>query len=82
MTSILMLVHRVKPTKGNVLRRGHTKLQFVRRMLPTELDISQWRAREFWSMMLMLVLTWWIRIYLHYVGQYVLLVGLLIPINR
>eukprot|EP00794_Sanderia_malayensis_P012036 gene12036-13278_t len=65
----------------NVLHRNRTKLQYVMRMLPIELDLWAYKSKEFWSMMLMLVLTWWIRMYLHYVGQYVLLVGLLIPIN-
>ena len=57
-------------------------MQYVKRMLPIELDLWQYKSKEFWSMLLMLVLAWWIRMYLHYVGQWILLVAQLIPINR
>ena len=57
-------------------------MQYVGRQLLAEMGLSQWRSREFWAMMLMIALTWWIRLYSHYGGQWVYLSALLVPINK
>ena len=68
--------------KGHIVHRGTEKMQYVSRQLLAELGLSQWRSREFWAMMLMIVLTWWIRLYAHYGGQWTFLNALYIPINK
>jgi len=57
-------------------------MQYISRMLLTELGISQIKSRQFWAMVLMLLVTFWIRLYLHYVGQWVALIAFQIPINK
>ena len=69
-------------TKGRIDHRGSRKIQYIRRMLLTELGVSQIKSRQFWAMILMLLITFWIRLYLHYVGQWVTLIAFQIPINR
>ena len=68
--------------KGGLEHAGTKKVQYMSRMLLTELGISQIRGREFWAMILMILITYWMRMYLHYIGQWVLLVGLRIPVNK
>ncbi|EDO30431.1 predicted protein, partial [Nematostella vectensis] len=68
--------------KGHIHHRGREKMQYVGRQMMAELGLSQWRSREFWAMMLMIAITWWIRLYAHYGGQWLYLTALRIPINK
>ncbi|XP_028404973.1 uncharacterized protein LOC114527499 isoform X2 [Dendronephthya gigantea] len=68
--------------KGRIPRRGREKMQYIGRQFLSELGLSQWRSREFWAMILMLILTWFIRIYAHYGGQWIYLTAIFIPINK
>lgn len=68
-------------TKGRIDHKGSRKMQYMARMLLTELGISQIKSRQFWAMILMILVTFWIRMYLHYVGQWVTLIAFEIPIN-
>lgn len=52
------------------------------RMLLSELGVSQVKSREFWAMILMLLITYWMRLYCHYIGQWMTLLGFLIPLNK
>ena len=65
-----------------MLRESQRKMRYVRRMLPVEFDLWQYKSKEFWSMMLMLVLVFWLRLYMHYIGQWVLLQARSIPVTR
>lgn len=67
---------------GRMAHKGREKLNYVARMFLAELGLSQWRSREFWGMMLMLLIVFWLRIYLHYVGQWLFLSAIRIPINK
>ena len=58
------------------------RLQYVGRQFISEFGVSQWKSLEFWSMVVILVLSWWIRLYLHYVAQYGFLRAVGIPVNR
>nr|XP_002734565.1 PREDICTED: uncharacterized protein LOC100373469 [Saccoglossus kowalevskii] len=69
-------------TKGHLESRGHERLEYVSRQFLAELGFSQWRSREFWGMMIMLLLVWFLRMYIHYVGQWVFLNLIVIPINK
>ncbi|XP_075172189.1 uncharacterized protein LOC142243871 [Anomaloglossus baeobatrachus] len=46
----------------------------------SELDMGQWRSHDFWSIMLMMALMWFIRLYLHYCTQWLFLQAISIPI--
>lgn len=68
--------------KGKVERKGGKKMQYIGRMIFSELGISQVRSRTFWTMLLMILINFWIRLYLHYLGQWLALQALSIPINK
>ncbi|XP_076438172.1 uncharacterized protein LOC143277267 isoform X2 [Babylonia areolata] len=68
--------------KGRMAQKGREKLNYMGRQFLAELGLSQWRSREFWGMMLMLLIVFWLRLYLHYVGQWLYLSAASIPINK
>ena len=67
--------------KGKIDHKGSKKMQYIGRMLLSELGLSQIKSRTFWAMLLMIVINFWIRLYLHYFGQWLALQGFSIPIN-
>ncbi|XP_069815768.1 uncharacterized protein [Dendropsophus ebraccatus] len=46
----------------------------------SELDLGQWRSHDFWSIMFMMALMWFIRLYLHYCAQWLFLQAISIPV--
>ena len=68
--------------KGHLPSQSMEKVNYVRRQMMAELGLSQWRSREFWGMMIMFVLIFFMRMYLHYVGQWLFIQGQVIPITR
>ena len=57
-------------------------MQYVARMLLSEMGLAQWRSREFWGMLIMFILTFFVRLYLHYCVQWIFLQALEVPINQ
>ena len=51
-------------------------------MLLSEMGLAQWRSREFWGMLIMFIITFFMRIYIHYIAQWLLLQALSVPINK
>ncbi|XP_013405388.1 uncharacterized protein LOC106170172 [Lingula anatina] len=75
----------VKPPfseKGHLPRRSWEKVNYVGRMFLAELGLSQWRSREFWGMVMLFVFIFFLRLYLHYIGQWLFLNAIEIPINK
>jgi hypothetical protein len=68
--------------KGRLAQKGREKLNYITRQFLAELGLSQWHSREFWGMMLMLLIVFWLRMYLHYIGQWLFLSAIRIPINK
>ncbi|VDI72896.1 Hypothetical predicted protein [Mytilus galloprovincialis] len=68
--------------KGRLARSSHEKLQYVGRQFLAELGLSQWRSREFWGMLLMFIIVFFLRMYMHYIGQWLFLNAISIPINK
>lgn len=68
--------------KGHLPSHSMEKVNYVRRQMMAELGLSQWRSREFWGMIIMFVLIFFIRLYLHYVGQWMFLQAQVIPITK
>ncbi|XP_022101493.1 uncharacterized protein LOC110985071 [Acanthaster planci] len=75
-------VQRPFSTKGHLARAGHEKVQYVSRQLFAELGLSQWRSREFWTLIVLLCLLFFVRVYMHYLGQWGYLSILGIPISK
>ncbi|XP_006009360.3 uncharacterized protein OFCC1 [Latimeria chalumnae] len=63
-------------------RRVFERARFVSRLFLSELGLSQWRSREFWLIMLLLALIWFVRLYLHYCSQWLFLQAILVPVNK
>ncbi|MGH0120111.1 UNVERIFIED_CONTAM: hypothetical protein FKN15_063332 [Acipenser sinensis] len=51
-------------------------------MFLSELGLSQWRSQEFWLIMLLLALIWFVRLYLHYCSQWLFLQAISVPVNK
>ncbi|XP_072175940.1 uncharacterized protein [Diadema setosum] len=69
-------------TKGHTQRKGHEKVQYISRQLFAELGLSQWRSREFWTLILLLCVVFFMRMYLHYLGQWAFLNIISVPISQ
>lgn len=57
-------------------------MNYVIRMFLAELGLSEWASREFWAMIFLFIITFFMRIFLHYTGQYLFLLALGVPVNR
>ena len=68
--------------KGRIDRKGSRKMQYMGRMFLSEVGLSQVKTREFWAMILMIVIVYWMRLYCHYIGQWITLLGFGVPINK
>ncbi|XP_067943495.1 uncharacterized protein [Watersipora subatra] len=60
---------------------NHRHAEHVRRQLLIELGLSDPKSTEFWSVIVVLIVTFFIRIYVHYIGQWLFLTSQSIPIN-
>ncbi len=60
----------------------YEKLTYVRRQMMAELGLSHWRSREFWIMLTMFVLVFFVRLYIHYLGQWIFLQARKKPITK
>ena len=69
-------------SNGRVKRKAHERLQYLRRQIFAEMGLSQVQSLEFWSMVVVFILCWWIRLYLHYIAQYAFLRLSNIPVIR
>jgi hypothetical protein len=67
---------------GRVKRKINERLQYLGRQFLSEMGLSQWKSLDFWSMMVIFILCWWIRLYLHYMAQYGFLRISNIPVIR
>ena len=67
---------------GCVKRKINERLQYLGRQFLSEMGLTQWKSLDFWSMVIIFILCWWIRLYLHYVAQYGFLRISNIPVIR
>ncbi|XP_075775939.1 uncharacterized protein LOC102458814 [Pelodiscus sinensis] len=48
----------------------------------SELGLAQWRSWNFWFIMLLIVLLWFVRLYLHYCSQWLFLQAISVPVTK
>ena len=60
---------------------GAEKMRYLTSELVDDLSIFHWRRLEFWTMLLFLIISFYFRIYVHAVGQYIWLWSVLVPIT-
>ncbi|XP_075682768.1 uncharacterized protein LOC142651667 isoform X2 [Rhinoderma darwinii] len=70
-----------QPTKEmHIYQKMAKRATFVIWAVFYELDMGLWRSRDFWSIMFMMALMWFIRLYLHYCSQWLFLQAISIPV--
>ncbi|ESO86001.1 hypothetical protein LOTGIDRAFT_235599 [Lottia gigantea] len=68
--------------KGRFHHSGREKMGYIARQFLAEIGMSQWRSREFWGMLLLFLIFFFLRFTTHYFGQWLFLSALGIPINK
>ncbi|XP_067424497.1 uncharacterized protein [Emydura macquarii macquarii] len=48
----------------------------------SELGLAQWHSWDFWFIMLLVVLLWFVRLYLHYCSQWLFLQAISVPVTK
>lgn len=48
----------------------------------SELGLAHWRSWDFWFIMLLVVLLWFVRLYLHYCSQWLVLQAISVPVAK
>uniref|UniRef100_A0A8C4VHL4 Orofacial cleft 1 candidate gene 1 protein n=1 Tax=Gopherus evgoodei TaxID=1825980 RepID=A0A8C4VHL4_9SAUR len=48
----------------------------------SELGLAQWRSWDFWFIILLVVLLWFVRLYLHYCSQWLILQAIAVPVAK
>ena len=57
-------------------------MEHVKRQAISELGLSDPKSREFWIMFVLFIMMFFVRIYVHYIGQWLYLTAQTIPINK
>ncbi|GAB1298102.1 Ojoplano variant A [Apodemus speciosus] len=57
-------------------------LHFALMSLFSELELAQWQSQSFWYILLMIASVWFLRLYLHYLGQWLFLRVLSTPVTK
>nr|XP_034366608.1 orofacial cleft 1 candidate gene 1 protein [Arvicanthis niloticus] len=55
---------------------------FALMSLFSELELAQWQSQSFWYILLMMASLWFLRLYLHYLGQWLFLWALSTPVTK
>ncbi|XP_039242874.1 uncharacterized protein LOC114000632 isoform X4 [Pipra filicauda] len=55
---------------------------FVAYTVFSELGATHWRSRDFWLLALLVVLLWFVRLYLHYLSQWLFLQTISVPVTK
>ncbi|XP_006864192.1 PREDICTED: orofacial cleft 1 candidate gene 1 protein-like [Chrysochloris asiatica] len=70
----------------HIIVRGSGKLSkhlhFVLVTLFSELQLAQWRSQSFWYIILLMASLWFLRLYLHYLGQWLFLEAISTPVTK
>ena len=56
------------------------KAKYLFSEIVADLQLNRWKTIEFWSMLLCLLLVFWMRLYIHCAGQWVYLKGMRVPV--
>ncbi|XP_074941812.1 uncharacterized protein LOC142053695 [Phalacrocorax aristotelis] len=70
------------PAEVKLSRRVFEHFHFAVHAAFSELGATRWRSRDFWLLMLLVVLLWFVRLYLHYLSQWLFLQMISIPVTK
>ncbi|XP_041331282.1 uncharacterized protein LOC121357760 [Pyrgilauda ruficollis] len=65
-----------------VSRQVVERFHFVVYTAFSELGATRWRSRDFWLVALLVVLLWFLRLYLHYLSQWLFLRTISVPVTK
>eukprot|EP00753_Platysulcus_tardus_P019873 PLAT7594.1.p1 GENE.PLAT7594.1~~PLAT7594.1.p1 ORF type:complete len:1147 (-),score=675.26 PLAT7594.1:128-3175(-) len=65
---------------GGWLEEGSARLRYIRSELLADLGLSNVLSLEFWTMILMLLLVLWLRMFTHYLGAWIYLTTARVPL--
>ncbi|XP_058526420.1 uncharacterized protein LOC101532567 [Ochotona princeps] len=57
-------------------------LRFVLMSVSSELQLAQWQSQSFWYILLLLASVWFLRLHLHYLGQWLFLQAIAAPVTK
>jgi len=57
-----------------------SKLRYIHQEILSDLALSNWRSSDMWITVFIYLIAFWMRMYIHYLGQYLYLVGLDVPV--
>ncbi|XP_060046770.1 uncharacterized protein LOC103114577 [Erinaceus europaeus] len=69
-------------TQSGGSREFFKHLQFALTSIYLELQLSQWRSQGFWYSLLLVAAIWFLRLYLHYLGQWLFLWAISVPVTK
>ncbi|XP_009324813.1 PREDICTED: uncharacterized protein LOC103919083 [Pygoscelis adeliae] len=67
---------------GVICQRVVERFHFVVYAAFSELGAAHWRSRDFWLLVLLVVLLWFVRLYLHYLSQWLFLQIISVPVTK
>ena len=71
----------VQSEHDSVRHGAAQKLHYISSELVDDLSVFQWRRLAFWTMLVLLALSFYLRAFLHYAGQYIWLAAMNLPIS-
>uniref|UniRef100_UPI00398ED48A uncharacterized protein ofcc1 n=1 Tax=Pristiophorus japonicus TaxID=55135 RepID=UPI00398ED48A len=69
-------------SRDKAMKTLATHTRFVGGMFLEELGVSHWCSSEAWLIVLLIVLIWFVRLYLHYCSQWLYLQTIGVPVNK
>ncbi|XP_069064524.1 uncharacterized protein [Pleurodeles waltl] len=63
-------------------RRIIKHTQFVTWAVFSELGLAEYRSKDFWIIMMLLAIMWFVRLYLHYCSQWLFLQSISVPVTK
>ncbi|XP_077047111.1 uncharacterized protein LOC143695789 [Agelaius phoeniceus] len=63
-------------------RQAVERFHFVVYVAFSELGATRWRSRDFWLLALLVVVLWFLRLYLHYLSQWLFLWAISVPVAK
>ena len=60
---------KLRGLRGRRVKESKRKMRFLRHEMISDLRLSHWKSFDFWVQLVLLLLAFWTRIYMHYIGM-------------
>lgn len=75
-------VRRQQAIGGERMSESVRRLEYLRHEMLVDLGLTQWTTLEFWMMVVTLLVAFWLRLYTHYLGQWLYLTAMRVPVYQ